>query len=69
MAESAVRPALGIGRNRMLKIIGIVLASVAALVLAAVIGLNLYVRVAFGSFYNQAEREFAIPGEIGRAHV
>ncbi len=45
-----------------LKIIGIVLASVAALVLAAVIGLNLYVRVAFGSFYNQAEREFAIPG-------
>lgn len=62
MAESAVRPASGIGRNRMLKIIGIVLASVAALVLAAVIGLNLYVRVAFGSFYNQAEREFAIPG-------
>lgn len=45
-----------------LKIVGIALAVLAGLVLVAVVGLNIYVRVAFAPFYEDSERVFDIPG-------
>ena len=49
-------------RPRPLKIVGIVAAVLAALVLAVVVGLNIYVRAAFAPFYAEAEPVFDIPG-------
>lgn len=49
-------------RHRPLKIIGIIAAVLAALVLAVVVGLNIYVRAAFAPFYAEAEPVFDIPG-------
>ena len=57
MDEPVRRP-----RPRPLKIVGIAAAVLAALVLAVVVGLNVYVRAAFAPFYAEAEPVFDIPG-------
>ena len=44
------------------KIVGIVAAVLVALALAAVLGLNIYVRTVYGAFYAEAEPVFDIPG-------
>lgn len=49
-------------RMRPLRVVGIVVLAVVALIVAAVIGLNVYVRTAFAPFFAEAEPVFPIPG-------
>ncbi len=47
---------------RPVEIILIVVAAIMCLAVLAVIIVNIFVRVSFGTFYEQSEREFTIPG-------
>ena len=49
-------------KRHPLRIVAWALGIALALAVAAVVALNIYVRVAFGPFYDQAERVFDIPG-------
>lgn len=49
-------------KRHPLRIVAWTLGIALALAVAAVVALNIYVRVAFGPFYDQAERVFDIPG-------
>lgn len=68
VAREATAPAARGRGHRALKIVGIGLAVLVGLVLAAIVALNIYVRAAFGPFYDRAEREFPIPG-VGAGFV
>lgn len=50
------------GSHRALKIGAIVIGALIALAVVAILGLNLYMRIAFAPFFNQAEAQFEIPG-------
>lgn len=49
-------------RRSPLRIVLIILACIVALVLIVIAGINIYVRVAFGSFYDHSEKAFDQPG-------
>ena len=50
------------GSHRVLKIGAIVIGALIALAVVAILGLNLYMRIAFAPFFSQAEAQFEIPG-------
>ena len=49
-------------RGRLLKVAGIVTATVIGVAALALIGVNAYVRVAYAPFYEAATDEFPLPG-------
>lgn len=50
------------GNHRALKVAGIIVGSLIAVALIAVLGLNIYMRAAFAPFFDRAEAVFDIPG-------
>lgn len=62
VGEIAAKHPVSGKRRRWPKVVGIVLGVVVGLALLAVVGLNVYVRTTYASFYEHASAPFGIPG-------
>lgn len=60
--QTSAAPAHARLKRRAPRIIGIVVASLIALVVLVVVGFNIYTRVTYSTFYDTAQEEFEIPG-------